>query len=227
MMLTKLRETLRGKNGIIRFAAMVHNLCHFSMILRGRRRNEIHTAGVFLKSTSVSICGYGNNIYIGARTRIRNCEIVVKGNGCSIYLEGDGCVLTNTRLVCEDDGSSIHIGKSTTMEGGLIASTEGCSIHIGNDCMFSEDVEIRNGDSHTIKDLDTNLRINKARSIYISDHVWLAAHVRVLKGARIAKGCIVANSSLVTSNLEVENSVYAGLPCKLLSNRKVCWERPR
>ena len=45
------------------------------------------------------------------------------------------------------------MGKDFTMEGGHIASTEGEKIVIGNDCMFSNDIEIRNGDSHTIIDI--------------------------------------------------------------------------
>lgn len=65
--------------------------------------------------------------------------------------------------------------------------------------MFSNDVEIRNGDSHSIVDMHTKKRINSASSVEINDHVWLTAHVRVLKGSVIPSNSIVANSGVVTS----------------------------
>ena len=110
------------------------------------------------------------------------------------------------------------------MEGGHIASTEGDSITIGNNCMFSEDVEIRNGDSHSIIDAVSGKRLNKAQSVIIKEHVWLTAHVRVLKGAVIPSNSIVGNSSVVTSKFEKENALYSGVPCRFLKEG-INWDR--
>ncbi|MBP2659028.1 MAG: hypothetical protein H6Q69_2060 [Firmicutes bacterium] len=44
--------------------------------------------------------------------------------------------------------------------------------------MFSHDVHIRNGDSHSIIDLQTKKRINFSKDIIIGDHVWIAAYAK-------------------------------------------------
>ena len=128
-------------------------------------------------------------------------------------------------MYLEDDMSSISIGKGFTMGSGHIAATEGKSIAIGDDCMFSDDIEIRNGDSHSICDKNGN-RINHAKDVRIGNHVWLTAHVRVLKGSSIADGSVIANSSIVTSRLETPNAVYGGMPVSVLKS-DITWKRPR
>lgn len=101
------------------------------------------------------------------------------------------------------------------IRGGHIASTEGEQIIIENDCMFSNDIEIRNGDSHSIK-TGTEERTNWAESVVISDYVWLTAHVQILKGSTIPSHSIVANSSVITHKLNTPYSIYGGNPVKLL-----------
>lgn len=134
--------------------------------------------------------------------------------------------MSNTSLVIEDDGGSIVIGKDFTMEGGEIAATEGETVTIGEDCMFSEDIEIRNGDSHVILDKATSKRTNYARPITIGNHVWLTAHVRVLKGSIIPDDSIVGNSSVVSGKFTNTNAIYAGNPARLVKTGTT-WDRFR
>ena len=112
-------------------------------------------------------------------------------------LRGGGRV-ANASLYIEDDNSSIKIGRKFSMESGHIASTEGRIIAIGDDCMFSNDIEIRNGDSHAILELESRVRTNEAKDVKIGNHVWLTAHTRVLKGSYIPDDCIIGNSSIVS-----------------------------
>lgn len=119
------------------------------------------------------------------------------------------------------------IGKDFTARTGThIAACEGANIYIGDDCMLSEDIEMRSTDSHAIYDLKTRKRINKAKEIRIGDHVWLTAHVRILKGAIIAEHSIVGNSSVVTGHHDTSHAIYAGNPCKLIK-QNVDWSRSR
>lgn len=112
------------------------------------------------------------------------------------------------------------------MEGGHIAATEGESITIGNDCMFSGDIEIRNGDSHSIIEANTQKRINWAKPVIIEDHVWLTAHVRVLKGSIIPHHSIIANSCVVSKILKEPYSIYGGSPIRSLKTN-IDWDRNR
>lgn len=134
--------------------------------------------------------------------------------------------VVNTVFYMEDDGSSITIGRDFTMEGGNISSTEGKSIIIGDDCMFSNDVEIQNDDSHPILDKETGKRTNNAALVTIGDHVWITAHVRILKGAIIPDRSIMGNSSVVSAKFKESNSVYAGIPARLVKSN-IMWERDR
>ena len=127
----------------------------------------------------------------------------------------------------EDDNSEILVGNNLSVQPGThIAAGEGTTICIGDDCMFSGDVEMRSTDSHSICDLSSRRRTNKAKEIRIGNHVWLTAHVRILKGATIAGHCIVGNSSVVTGNLDTPHAVYAGNPCKLLK-QNIEWDRKK
>lgn len=137
---------------------------------------------------------------------------------------GGNTIVSNTQFWLQDDNSTIVVGKDFTMEGGHIASTEGEKIVIGNDCMFSNDIEIRNGDSHTIIDITEQRRTNYAQPVVIGNHVWLTAHTRVLKGSRIAHSCIIANSAVVSGILEKSNTIYGGLPAKPLKEG-IDWDR--
>lgn len=139
---------------------------------------------------------------------------------------GAHTIVSNTSFVIEDDNGKISIGQGFTMEGGEIAATEGEAITIGEDCMFSNDVEIRNGDSHVILDKETGKRTNYAKPITIGNHVWLTAHVRVLKGSVIPDESIVGNSSVFSGKFDTPNAIYAGNPAKLVK-AGITWNRFR
>lgn len=92
--------------------------------------------------------------------------------------------------------------------------------------MLSSNIQIRNGDSHTILDLNSQQRINNGKNISIGDHVWLGEGVKILKGAQIKSNSIIGTGSIL-SNLVVEkNCIYAGIPAKKIKEN-ITWERKR
>ena len=136
-------------------------------------------------------------------------------NNNSLKIGGGHTIIANTTIWLQGNNCTIQIGEDFTMEGGAISVTENGKIHIGNDCMFSFGIDIRNGDSHSIFDLNGN-RINKAKDIIIGDHVWLGAGVSILKGVKISSNSIIGTKSLVTKNLESPYSIYAGNPAQII-----------
>lgn len=120
--------------------------------------------------------------------------------------------------------NEIIIGHDSTIEGGHLAATEGTKITVGDDCMFSSDIEIRTGDSHSIINTITDKRINPSADVLIGNHVWLTAHVRVMKGAVLPDNSIVGNSAIVTNKFDKGNSVYAGIPAKHIKDN-INWDR--
>lgn len=93
---------------------------------------------------------------------------------------------------------------------------EGKSITIGDDCMFSSSIYIRTSDEHPIIDIESGERINHAKDIVISDHVWVGEGVTINKGSVIPYGCIIGTKSLVGKKLSRPSSSYAGIPLRLI-----------
>lgn len=220
----KLKELMKRYPFLMDVVAFIYN------ILRRNNSWKYHKTitlrGAFLNNVNFRIKGKNNKIIIGRKARLNCCAINILGNNCSIIIGGGSTIISNTSFWCQDDNCRIVIGEDFTMESGHIASTEGEQITIGNDCMFSNDIEIRNGDSHSIIKANTDERINWAKPVTIGNHVWLTAHVRVLKGSCIADNSIVANSCIVTHKLETPHSIYGGNPVKLLKS-DIDWDRDR
>jgi len=91
--------------------------------------------------------------------------------------------------------------------------------------MFSNRIEIRNGDSHAIFSKETNQRLNSNKPVKIGTHVWLGADVKVLKRVTIGDGAIISTGAIVTRNVE-SNAIYAGVPAKKVKDN-IYWERER
>lgn len=174
-------------------------------------------SGVFASHCHFSIHGTGNSVLIEpGLTRMKNCRIIVKGNGCSILIGRDSN-LNDVTLYIEDDGGQIKLGKHTTITGKTeLAVIEGRSIIVGDDCLFSSDITFRVGDSHSILDNATRKRINPSADITIEDYVWIGHSVKVLKGANIGSNSIVATGSIVTNKHFPAHCVVGGTPAKVL-----------
>ena len=222
--MNKIKKLLKGKDTLMDIVALLYSVLHWNCNFILSFKNIVTQKGAFLKGNKFDVKGKNNSIVIGRKARLNNCHFTIIGNNCKIIIGGGSTIVSNVHFWCQDDNSTIIIGNDFTMGSGHIAATEGKIIKIGNDCMFSDDIEIRNGDSHSILDIVANKRINHAESVVIGNHVWLTAHVRVLKGSIIKSNSIIVNSSVVTGKLEIENALYSGIPCKLLK-QQIIWDR--
>ena len=119
----------------------------------------------------------------------------------------------------------IEIGENTFIGPSHIACTEdGNSIVIGKNCMFSSNINIRTGDSHSILDAEGN-RINHGQSVAIGDHVWIGEGAKIMKGVQIQKDTIVASGAIVTHSFP-SNVILAGNPAKCIKEG-VNWNEKR
>jgi acetyltransferase-like isoleucine patch superfamily enzyme len=221
-----IREYLKLHPKALRLVATLYNLLHRNNCFRGFKSNRVVCHGAFFDHSYIHINGTNCSVEIEPMARLHHCNIYICGNNCSFRLGGAHTIVSNTSFVIEDDCGSISIGKDFTMEGGEIAATEGEAITIGKDCMFSSDVELRNGDSHVILVKETGKRTNYAKPITIGNHVWLTAHVRVLKGSVVPDESIIGNSSVVSGKFYTPNAVLAGNPAKQVKTG-ITWNRFR
>lgn len=126
----------------------------------------------------------------------------------------------------EDDNNELIIGANTTIQANThLACIEGYKIVIGEDCMFSSEIVVRTGDSHSIMNTK-NQRINTSADVHIGDHCWIGHRVMIMKGVTIPKNSIVGAGSLVNKKFEKENTVLAGIPAQLVKEN-VNWIRER
>ncbi|MGE1101263.1 acyltransferase [Peribacillus simplex] len=187
--------------------------------------NIVTREGAYLSNSSIRISGNNNIIILGTGTRLVNARIVVQGDGHKVYI-GNNCVLKKTLLWLEDKDCLIEIKTKTTIEEACISIMEvGSNITIGEDCMLSAGIDIRNSDSHSVIDIDTNKRINSAKDIRIGNHVWLGHSSQILKGAVIGDDSVVASRSIVTKKFP-SNCIIAGIP-GIIVKEKVTWDRDR
>ncbi|MBK5442691.1 acyltransferase [Peribacillus sp. TH24] len=146
---------------------------------------------------------------------LQNCSLYIQGNNNKITI-GENVRVRQGDLYIEDDNNLIKIGNSTSIMGYThIAVTEGKKAIIGEECMFSSDVVIRTGDSHSIID-NGGSRVNQARDVIIGDHVWLGNKTTILKGSTISSNSIVGTGSIVTKEFKKANVILVGNPAKIV-----------
>lgn len=188
----------------------------------------------------------GNKIYKidenGKKKRvfkIRGLKVVFKGKNSEVIVHEPHSKFRYSKIYCGDNckveiKSPIRVRylkiyaltENTECKIGCNFSTNGKTeillqepnrkVIIGNDCMFATNIIIRVSDVHTIVDKDSREILNYGADINIGNHCWIASNSAVLKGVNIADNSIIGYGSVVTKNCETPNSIYAGVPARLI-----------
>jgi acetyltransferase-like isoleucine patch superfamily enzyme len=188
------------------------------------KNNVIVNNGVFW-NVKYDIIGNNNTVEIMHRTTLSDMTIFIRGNNHKLKIE-ENCILRGGSFWFEDSFCEIFIGKNTSIESAHFAVTEiKTRIDVGEDCMFSNGIELRTGDSHAIIDIENNVKINNAQNIMIGNHVWIGARSIILKGVVIGDNTIIGTGSIVTKSI-LNNSVAVGIPANVIK-RNVNWVRER
>lgn len=185
-------------------------------------RNKLHARGVqlhqgvsLLRGLKIYSSGVDNRIILDDFVRLNDCTIRILGSHNTITI-GEDSTLNRTDLHLENDHNQVIIGRRTDLYGPTHAAViEGTTLKIGDDCMFSGDLHIRTGDSHSVVDL-AGRRINPSKDIVIGDHVWIGTKVTCLKGVSVRENCIVAATTTLCGRFDQKNAVIAGVPGKVV-----------
>ena len=119
--------------------------------------------------------------------------------------------------------SQIVLKNSSVVQAKMEITTNG-KIIFGDDCMISFDVFVGQADQHHIFDLNTGMRINNSKGIFIGNHVWLGKGSELLDGAIIRDGSILAANAVTSHPFETKNVIIAGVPGKII-RENVIWTR--
>lgn len=187
--------------------------------------NPLRCGTALLSKVKIRVSGTDNEIIIEDFAKLTDCKIFISGSHNRITI-GAACSLRGLTLSTEDDGNEIRIGDGTTVHGQThLAAMESTRITVGSDCMFSSEIDIRTGDSHSIVNGD-GVRINPSKDVVIGDHVWIGTKVICLKGTQIGDNCIVGAGSILTGDHSASNCVLGGVPAAVLKTG-VTWQGAR
>ncbi len=201
----------------------VRNRASCRRSIRGSH-HTIVTSGAVLRNVTFHVRGSGHRIEIAPQARLSNLTIRMDGVGHQLVV-GSHVRLHAGAMEFYDDHGGISIGKRTTVYQASFGITEGGRISVGEDCLLSSQVDLRNGDSHSIVDLETGDRLNRCADVLIGDHVWIGMRVMALKGSRIGSHSVVGAGSIVQGEVP-EYSIAAGIPARPIA-RGVTWRRER
>lgn len=195
--------------------------------IKGKNNKIEYGSLVKLDNCVFDISGNNNTIIINDMCEFNNVTFYIRGNQNTINISTQVIFVRSGELWIEDDNCEITINKKSTFEQVHLAATEsGSKIIIGEDCMFSNDIDVRTGDSHAIVDALSNKRINYAKNVIIGNHVWIGAHCSILKGAEIPANSIVATRSVVTKRFNQSGIIVGGLPASIIKEN-INWNRQR
>lgn len=179
----------------------------------------------YLGGVKLKILGKNNKVIIRDYTKLLNCNIIIYGNDNLIKIDKN-CYLKDVEFWIENDKNKILVGEHTTIHGKTqLATMESTKILIGKDCMFSNDIYFRTGDSHSIIDLQGK-RTNPSKDIIIGNHVWIGQRNIVLKNTEVADNCIIGANSILCKKYLEPNSIIVGSPAKIIKNN-INWLRER
>lgn len=158
-------------------------------------------------------------------SRLIDCKFEIQGKGSHVII-GDGCVLRGLHCLVVGDYSEVEIGNNVNINAShsfptVMNAFDGTRIIIGDDCLFSNGVELHTTDYHSI--VSDGARINPPGSIQIESHVWVGLRTIILKGAHIASDSVVGAGSIVTSSFNETNTIIAGNPAKVIKTN-INWD---
>lgn len=204
----------KKKSMVLRYEGLLSRVYRFFGMnhIRVARGNGIEIGNAFMKHCRVKISGNSNRVVIeSGLTRLSSSSISIQGSNCTIII-GAGSNLKNVHLVIESNNGQIILKKHVTISGQTeIAVIEGTAVTIGKDCLFSANISIRTGDSHSILDQTTGQRINPSQDVTIGNHVWVGNDVKILKGVVIGENSIVATGAVLSKGDYPAHSIIGGV----------------
>lgn len=193
-----------------------------------------------LKSIYHSVCNYimynidnktiirgGNKVLCARNVRIRKSFFMISGRDNKIIFQ-DNVNVNGLRILIVGNNNLIQFGESTVVNASKIQPTTinvigGKKIIIGKGCLFSNNIEIHTSDYHKIFNQIKGNLLNPDKDIIIGNNVWIGLGATILKGTHIADNTIVGAKSLCSGKYNIENTVLAGNPAKVIKDN-VIWE---
>lgn len=178
--------------------------------IKGNNNRVIINSTELPSSIHIFISGNNNKVEIGAHSKCKNLDLRI-GNHVPAH---DVKLVIGSYFSCED-------------QCRFLLYNSGSEVAVGDDCMFSNSIILRAGESpHLIFDSLSGEYLDVSSGVVIGDHVWIGERAYITKRSTIPSGCILAACSVATKRFEEENCVLAGNPARI-ARRNVAWVRNR
>ncbi len=136
---------------------------------------------------------------------------------------GKNCNLKGLSIYMNDDNNTVQIGDRVNVNADTLRPTRfnacgGSQIIIGDNCLFSNSIELHTTDYHPIYALnDVNTisigpRTNIPSPIVIGEHTWIGLRTIILRGVVIKPQTIIGACSVVKKSNQESYEVIAGNP---------------
>lgn len=173
-----------------------------------------------LRNSSITIYDSHNTIKIGEGCIINNCVISIFGDNNTLIIEDKARLLGGARIIMEGN-SIVRIGHNAGVRK-VDFLAKGANIEIGELCMFSNNIIVRNHDSHRVLNFAGDQITNPPQNVVLGRHVWIGQNVTILKGVNIGDDSILAFGSVVTKSCP-PNCIMAGNPARIVKS-EVAWD---
>lgn len=242
----KINIKLNGQNNKL----VINKGCNVSgaFFELGNKNSVTLGDGTIFKGNSVIRLGDENKVSIGSKCVFDNTSLVSKSkndisfgnnnklNGpCSFGIDS----YCNLNISDNNDiwkievhlfnYASLIVGNNNFLNKTILITCHSYTkTIINNFCIFASEVEIINGDGHSIFDNISKEKVNDMKLsgnvIEVRDHVWLCRRAMLLSGSHIGNGCIVGAGAIVNKNLGLNNCLIAGIPAKI-KKKNISWCR--
>jgi acetyltransferase-like isoleucine patch superfamily enzyme len=154
-------------------------------------------------------------IDIGSRARLElGSNVTLRSSNTGYHIN----MYSSVKLLAEEDGALIKIGRNSRINGSCIHAKK--SVIIGSNCLIAANCQIFDNNGHALSFHDVKCRINTrddAKSIIIEDNVWIGTGSVILPGVKIGMGTVIGANSVVVRDIP-PMVIAAGNPAVVVKN---------
>jgi acetyltransferase-like isoleucine patch superfamily enzyme len=177
-----------------------------------------------------SVRGDGNEIEVGDTPYESRLDIRVNGSRNKIVIGPESVcrgllIMVGSHVAAND--VSVVVGRFFTTEryNQFLLPNSGNHLTIGDECMFSNGIVVRCGESpHLIFDQVSGDYLDISSGVYIGHHVWVGERAYLTKHAGLPDETIVAACAVVTKPFGETHTALGGNPARVI-RKGVVWVR--
>lgn len=162
--------------------------------------------------------GSNNVVLLGPGSSLTGTSHFLGSRNVAVFMGGGHVQRVFATLY---DDNLLYWGYGSRAYGVRIWVHGGTECIVEEDCLFSENINIRTTDHHAIIDLEARVQTNPPASVRVGNHVWVGEDCFIGKGVTIGPGSIIGGRSFVNRPVPAKE-LWAGSPARMV-RQGVSW----